>query len=65
MEKEFYTKFKESEWFDMPSKFTQRATIIDNNTVEYRDDERFNDLYRAYIKAKKALENRKFELRNK
>tara|TARA_R110000851_G_scaffold180499_1_gene328132 strand:- start:1181 stop:1378 length:198 start_codon:yes stop_codon:yes gene_type:complete len=64
MEKEFYTKFKESEWFDMPSKFTQRATILDNNTLEYRNDERFNALYKDYTKAKRLLEIRKFQLRN-
>tara|TARA_R110001632_G_scaffold151864_1_gene269530 strand:+ start:1537 stop:1734 length:198 start_codon:yes stop_codon:yes gene_type:complete len=62
--KKFYTTFSEDEWFEMPAKFTQRATILDNNEAEYKNDPLFNSKYKVYIKAKKELEKRKFELRH-
>jgi len=50
---------------DIPPAFRSRATFVDNDYDTYKDDERFKALYKDYKKAKKALEDYKFDLRNK
>ena len=64
MAKGFYVRFSEEEYMDIPPAFRSRATFVDNDYDTYKDDERFKSLYKAYKKAKKALEDYKFYLRN-
>ena len=64
MAKEYYIRFSEEEYMDIPSSFRLRATFVDNDYDTYKDDERFKSLYKAYKKAKKALDDYKFDLRN-
>ena len=64
MAKEFYVRFSEEEYMDIPPQFRSRATFVDNDYDTYKDDERFKRLYKAYKKAKKSLEDYKFDLRN-
>ena len=64
MAKEYYIRFSEEEYMDIPPAFRIRATFVDNDYDRYKDDERFKALYKDYKKAKKALENHKFDLRN-
>lgn len=66
MGKEFYLRFTEEEYMDIPSQFRIRATIVDNSNYDkHKDDERFKALYKANRKTKKALEDYKFDIRNK
>jgi len=65
MAKEYYIRFSEEEYMDIPPAFRSRATFVDNDYESYKDDERFKALYKAYKKAKKALQDYKFDLRNK
>ena len=65
MAKEYYIRFSEEEYMDIPPAFRSRATFVDNDYDTYKDDERFKALYKAYKKSKKALEDYKFDLRNK
>jgi hypothetical protein len=65
MAKEYYIRFSEEEYMDIPPAFRSRATFVDNDYDTYKDDERFKALYKDYKKAKKALEDYKFDLRNK
>ena len=65
MAKEYYIRFSEEEYMDIPPAFRSRATFVDNDYDSYKDDERFKALYKANRKTKKALEDYKFYLRNK
>ena len=65
MAKEYYIRFSEEEYMDIPPAFRTRATFVDNDYDRYKDDERFQVLYKAYKKAKRQLEDYKFDLRNK
>jgi len=64
MAKEYYIRFTEEEYMDIPPAFRTRATFVDNDYDRYKDDERFKVLYKAYKKAKRQLEDYKFDLRN-
>ena len=57
MAKEYYIRFSEEEYMDIPPAFRSRATFVDNDYDSYKDDERF--------KSKRQLEDYKFDLRNK
>jgi len=50
---------------DIPPAFRSRATFVDNDYDTYKDDEIFKALYKVYKKAKRQLEDYKFDLRNK
>lgn len=65
MAKEYYIRFSEEEYMNIPPAFRSRATFVDNDYDTYKDDERFKALYKSYKKAKKSLEDYKFDLRNK
>jgi len=65
MAKEYYIRFSEEEYMDIPPQFRSRATFVDNDYDSYKDDEMFKSLYKEYKKAKKALEDYKFDLRHK
>ena len=65
MAKEYYIRFAEEEYMDIPPAFRTRATFVDNDYDRYKDDERFKALYKAHKKAKDELEKHKFYLRNK
>ena len=54
MAKEYYIRFTEEEYMDIPPAFRSRATFVDNDYDSYKDDERFKNLYKAYKNAKKA-----------
>ena len=64
MAKEFYVRFSEDEYMSIPVPFRSRATFVDNDYDSYKDDERFKALYKVYKKAKRQLEDYKFDLRN-
>ena len=64
MAKEYYIRFSEEEYMDIPPAFRSRATFVDNDYDSYKDDERFKALYKVYKKAKRQLEDYKFDLRN-
>lgn len=63
--REYYIRFSEEEYMSIPVPFRTRATFVDNDYEDYKDDERFKALYKAYKKAKKELEEHKFYLRHK
>ena len=65
MAKEYYIRFSEDEYMSIPVPFRSRATYVDNDYEIYKDDEMYKILYKTYRKAKKALEDYKFDLRNK
>ena len=65
MAKEYYIRFSEEEYMDIPPAFRSRATFVDNDYDSYKDDERFKSLYKEYKKAKKALEDYKYDCRHK
>ena len=65
MAKEYYISFTEEEYMDIPPQFRSRATFVDNDYDTYKDDEMFKTLYKANRKTKKALEDYKFDIRNK
>tara|TARA_R110000851_G_scaffold28683_2_gene79626 strand:+ start:2358 stop:2558 length:201 start_codon:yes stop_codon:yes gene_type:complete len=66
MGKEFYIRFTEEEYMDIPPQFRIRATIVDNSNYDkHKDDERFKALYKVYKKAKRQFEDYKFYLRHK
>jgi len=65
MAKEYYIRFSEEEYFDIPAQFRTRATFVDNDYEKYKDNERFKALYKAYKKAKKSLEDYKYDCRHK
>jgi len=64
MAKEYYIRFSEEEYMDIPPAFRIRATFVDNDYDTYKDDERFKALYKVYKKSKRQLEDYKFDLRN-
>ena len=64
MQKMFYVRFSEGEYMSIPSHITQRATVIDDDYKAYKDDPIFVSLYKRFRKAKKDLENYKFNKRH-
>jgi len=65
MAKEFYVRFSDKEYMDIPPAFRSRATFVDNDYDSYKDDEMYKILYKTYRKARKALEDYKYDCRHK
>lgn len=64
MTKEYYIRFSEAEYMDIPAKFRTRATFVDNDYDSYKDDPTFKAIYSNYKKAKKQLEDFKYDKRH-
>lgn len=64
MSKDYYIRFSEKEYMDIPAQFRDRATFIDNDYDSHKDDPMFKALYSKYKKAKKELEAYKFNKRH-
>ena len=64
MTKDYYIRFSESEYMEIPAKFRSRATFIDNDYESYKEDPMFKAIYAKYKKIKKELETYKFNKRH-
>lgn len=64
MERIYYIRFKESEYLEIPSKFRDRATFVDDDYDSYKEDPIFKGLYKRFKDAKKDLDTFKFNKRN-
>ena len=63
--KEFFLRVREHEYYDLPLYLRQRSIVYFNDYELYKDNPHFKALNKAYRDAKKALENWKFDQRNK
>ena len=63
--KEYYIRFSESEYMEIPKKFRERATFVDNDYEKHKDNEVFKQLYSEYKKIKKKLRDWKYDQRHK
>lgn len=63
-EKEWLIKVSDKDYFDLPDKLKLNATAYFNEYQDYKDDELFIKLHRAHKKAKKELEQYKFNRRH-
>lgn len=59
--KEWIIRVPDEEYFNLPLKLREKATVFHNTYQEMKDDEVFMDLYKKYKKAKKELESYKFK----
>jgi len=62
--KEYFLIIREHEYLDVPEQFRPRLTFQDNDYNLYKDNELFKAAYSKYKKAKKELEEIKFNLRH-
>lgn len=64
MSKEYHIIISESEYMDLNPQFRQRAKAVFNDYNEHKDDPIFKTFYKEYRKAKKKLEDYKYDKRH-
>lgn len=62
--KEFFLRLREEEYFDLPQYLREKATVYYNDYDLYKDDPMFIELSKKHSKAKKDIENYKYEKRH-
>lgn len=62
--KEYYLRIQESEYMDIPEHFRDRLAFKDVDYDIYRGNPEFEAAYTAYRKAKKKLDEVKFNIRH-